>query len=158
MSAKVFVGVEDLTCVELLKLHKNPFPTRLYRFSFCGIIVGMEWKVKRSVTCDTFWEKVSRIMMKQQHNKTALQSQHLIADALMALLRRKPYQEITVSELCREAAVGRKTFYRNFETKKDVIDLILEELLETYRKELESIPSEDRLFFHFSWLFCTDGG
>lgn len=91
-------------------------------------------------------------MRKQQLNKTAVQSQHMLADALVALLKRKPYPLITVSELCREAAIGRKTFYRNFDTKEDVIDLILDELLEIYRNKLREIPSGDRLAFHFSFI------
>ena len=80
-------------------------------------------------------------MIRQQRNKTAIQSRRMIADALMALLRRKPYAAITVSELCQEAAIGRKTFYRNFDTKEDVIDLILGDLLETYSRRLGEIPS-----------------
>ena len=81
-----------------------------------------------------------------------MQSQRMIAHALMALLRRKPCAAITVSELCQEAAIGRKTFYRNFDTKEDVIDLILGDLLETYRRGLGEIPSEERLFFHFAFI------
>ncbi len=84
-------------------------------------------------------------MRKQQHNRTALQSQHIIADALVALLRRKPFPEITISELCREAAIGRKTFYRNFDEKEDVLDLILRELLEDYRRNLGQVPSGEEL-------------
>ncbi len=91
-------------------------------------------------------------MIRQQHNKTAIQSRHIIADALIALLKRKPYAAITVSELCREAAIGRKTFYRNFDTKEDVIDLILGDLLETYRDGLREIPSDERLSFHFVFI------
>ena len=37
-------------------------------------------------------------------NKTALQSQKQIAEAMMALLGEKPFSQITVSELCRSAA------------------------------------------------------
>ncbi|MCR5005524.1 MAG: TetR family transcriptional regulator C-terminal domain-containing protein [Clostridiales bacterium] len=91
-------------------------------------------------------------MIRQQHNKTAVQSQHMIADALMALLRRKPYTTITVSQLCREAAIGRKTFYRNFDTREDVIDLILSDMLEVYRRRLQEIPSDERLSFYFTFI------
>ncbi len=76
----------------------------------------------------------------------------MIADALLALLKRKSYKVITVSELCQEAAIGRKTFYRNFDTMEDVIDLILDDLLEVYRGSLRKIPSEDRLPFHFTFI------
>ena len=91
-------------------------------------------------------------MMKQQQSKIAVQSRRMIADALAALLKRKPYSAITITELCREAAVGRKTFYRNFDAKEDVIDLILGELLEAYRKQSEGLSAEERLAFHFAFI------
>ena len=109
-------------------------------------------KVNRFGASDTNHGKVGRIMIRQQRNKTAMQSQHMIADALVALLRRKPYAAITVSELCEEAAIGRKTFYRNFDTKEDVIDLILDGLLECYSRRLKEVSSEERLFFHFAFI------
>ena len=40
-------------------------------------------------------------------NKTALQSQRQIARAMMALIREKPYAQITISELC---CAGRPVF------------------------------------------------
>jgi len=53
----------------------------------------------------------------KQKNKTAVRSQNMIADALFSLMKRKPFHQITVTEICAEAAVGRKTFYRNFELR-----------------------------------------
>ena len=44
----------------------------------------------------------------KQKNKTAIQSQRMIADALFCLLKRKSFQQISVTELCEEAAIGRK--------------------------------------------------
>ena len=49
-------------------------------------------------------------MYHKQVNKTAVQSQHMIADALFSLMKRKPFPQITVTEICDEAAIGRKTF------------------------------------------------
>ena len=68
----------------------------------------------------------------KQKNKTAIQSQHMIADAMFRLLKRKPFQQISVTELCQEAAIGRKTFYRNFEKREDVIDFQLDRMCEEF--------------------------
>ena len=47
-------------------------------------------------------------------NKTALGSQQQIAKTLLLLLSEKSYQDISMSELCREAGISRQTFYSLF--------------------------------------------
>ena len=89
-------------------------------------------------------------MYHTQANKTAIQSQHMIADALFSLMKRKPFQQITVTEICVteicvEAAVGRKTFYRNFELREDVIDFWLDLRCEECRELLLHVPLEEQL-------------
>lgn len=91
-------------------------------------------------------------MYKKQTNKTAQQSQRLIADALFRLMDRQPFGAITVTQICEEAGVGRKTFYRNFELKEDVIDFRLDELCGVYEKGLMGIALEQRLGYHFRFL------
>ena len=60
-------------------------------------------------------------------NKTALASQQQIAKTLLLLLSEKAYQDISVSELCREAGVSRQTFYSLFSSKDDVMTFVLQE-------------------------------
>ena len=88
----------------------------------------------------------------KQKNKTALRSQHMIADALFNLMKRKPIQQISVTEICEEAGIGRKTFYRNFELREDVIDFQLDLMRDDYQTELAVLPIEQRLFYHFSYI------
>ena len=59
-------------------------------------------------------------------NEKALESQSRIARALLSLLADKPYAEISVSELCREAGVSRPTFYSLFGSMDDVVLFLLE--------------------------------
>ena len=59
-------------------------------------------------------------------NKTALQSQRQIAQAMMALLRVKPYAQITISELCKEAGISRQTFYTLFTSRENVMVFTLQ--------------------------------
>lgn len=91
-------------------------------------------------------------MYHKQANKTAIQSQHMIADALFSLMKRKPFQQITVTEICEEAAVGRKTFYRNFELREDVIDFWLDLRCEECREVLLPVPTEEQLYHYCVFL------
>lgn len=88
----------------------------------------------------------------KQKNKTAIRSQHMIADALFSLMKRKPFQQISVTEICEEAAIGRKTFYRNFELREDVIDFQLDLMLDNYKMELASLSIEQYLHHHFAFI------
>ncbi|MCV0394734.1 MAG: TetR/AcrR family transcriptional regulator [Rhizobiaceae bacterium] len=51
-----------------------------------------------------------------------------LADALVALIRRKPYDEITVEDILVEANVGRATFYAHFTSKDDLLARSLDRL------------------------------
>ena len=91
-------------------------------------------------------------MYTKQKNPIAIRSQQMISEGMIRLMKRISYQKITVSDLCEESAVGRKTFYRNFESKEDVIDFQLDQLLREYEEEQNPIPLEKKLHFHFSFL------
>lgn len=84
--------------------------------------------------------------------KSALRSQNMIADALFELMKRKDFQKITVTEICKEAAVGRKTFYRNFELREDVIDFRLDSVYSEYEKGFYAISAEKRLKYHYEFV------
>ena len=43
-----------------------------------------------------------------------------ITDSLLKLLRDKPIGDISISELCDLAGIGRASFYRNFESKEEI--------------------------------------
>ena len=91
-------------------------------------------------------------MYHRQANKTAIQSQHMIVDALFRLMKRKPFQQITVTEICGEANLGRKTFYRNFELREDVIDFWLDLRCEECRDMLLPVPTEEQLYHYCIFL------
>ena len=96
-------------------------------------------------------EKWGSLMYIKQKNKTAIRSQHMIADALFSLMRRKPFQQISVTEICTEAGIGRKTFYRHFEMREDVIEFQLENMRMEYQNGMNGLTLEERLYYHFSY-------
>lgn len=58
-----------------------------------------------------------------------------ITGTVMKLLKDKPLNEISISEIVEDAAVGRTSFYRNYESKEDVIKRHIENLLSMWKKE-----------------------
>ncbi len=75
-----------------------------------------------------------------------------ITDALIQLMEQKPISNISVSELCELAGVGRASFYRNFETKEAVLEKYLEKIWHEWAKDYESKNEES--YFIESILKC----
>ena len=67
--------------------------------------------------------------MERSMHSLAQKSRKRIVDSLICLLGKKSYESITVSELCRKAQVDRRTFYRNFKNKEDVMEFHIQEAM-----------------------------
>ena len=52
-----------------------------------------------------------------------------ITTALIGMMDRKAFDNITITELVKEAGVSRVSFYRNFESKKDVLEKYMDILI-----------------------------
>lgn len=77
-----------------------------------------------------------------------------ITDELLRLLKEKELSEISISELCKLAGVGRASFYRNFKNKEDVLRHYIHKLLSQWAKNESSkdLPLSESLallFRHF---------
>lgn len=79
--------------------------------------------------------------MYQGTNPTALLSQKMITEALLALMQEKSFAKINVKELCERALVSRQTFYALFQTKEQVIELYFDRLFQDYTKHF-SVSSQ----------------
>jgi AcrR family transcriptional regulator len=89
-------------------------------------------------------------MYKKQTSLIAIQSQKWIAASLIHLLEAYSFSEITVTQICQEASLVRKTFYRNFDTKEDIIHYILDQLFETFRSKFNIEESASyEIFYHY---------
>ena len=66
-----------------------------------------------------------------------------ITDALLGLLRSKPIEEVSISELCSAAGVGRASFYRNFASKEAVLQRQDEVLLRQWQKDYDAAARQD---------------
>lgn len=55
-----------------------------------------------------------------------------ITDALLKLLRDKPIEDISISELCEVASIGRASFYRNFNSKEDILRRYIQNIFQDW--------------------------
>jgi len=74
--------------------------------------------------------------MNQTQNPSALRSQKEITDALLKLMRKYPYCEISVKQIVLETGLERKTFYNNFTSKDDVLDSVINRAIMEYVQAL----------------------
>lgn len=65
-------------------------------------------------------------------NQRVVVTKRMLREALMRLLKGKPLEKISITELCHEAQINRTTFYRYYEFPKDI-------LLEMQREFFEEI-------------------
>ena len=55
-----------------------------------------------------------------------------ITDALLILMRKKEYKDISITEICEKAGVTRMSFYRNFESKEDILKKWIVSVTDTF--------------------------
>lgn len=63
---------------------------------------------------------------------SALRSQNEITNALLHLMHLYPYHEITVKQIILESRIARKTFYRNYHSKDDILDSYITGIMQQY--------------------------
>ncbi|MGE7837392.1 TetR/AcrR family transcriptional regulator [Viridibacillus arvi] len=92
--------------------------------------------------------------MSTRVNPIAEQSKKWLCNAMLELLQEKPYNKITITEICDKAGLVRKTFYRHFTSKESVlvtvIDLMFEEFYE-YIQDQEMGANEMPLAYFTFW-------
>ena len=64
----------------------------------------------------------------------------MLREALMALVREKPYDRITVTEILGRANVGRSTFYMHFRDKDELLATGIDDLLAAARAVTPAMP------------------
>ena len=70
--------------------------------------------------------------MIESKNPSAIRSQKEITKTLISLMKKHPYNEITVKHILLESKLARKTFYRNFDSKDDVLYSLIKKTFREY--------------------------
>lgn len=60
------------------------------------------------------------------HSEYAAQKKTLLEDSLLDLMALHRYQDVTVTDICRESGIPRRTFYHYFEGKDGVLESVIE--------------------------------
>lgn len=60
-----------------------------------------------------------------------------ITDTLLSLMHEKPFAKITISEIIEKAGVARASFYRNYESKEDVLMTLVDDILEDFANKAD---------------------
>ncbi len=93
---------------------------------------------------------------KRASNNEANQLTRLsICTALLELMEKKSIDEISVTELVKRAGVSRQSFYRNYDSKEDIIIEIEETILATVKETLSDPKYDGDLRLWLLDLFKT---
>lgn len=60
--------------------------------------------------------------MNKSTNKLAIQSQRWLLESFYRLLKEKSFFEISISEISKNAGLDRRTFYRHFKSKEELLE------------------------------------
>lgn len=95
-------------------------------------------------------------MYKKCKTLQASQRQQHMIETLIKLMQFHTFEEITISELCKHAQVPRKSFYRYFDSKDDLLTAAFDSIQHAYnrytvsRRHPQATIREDlELFFSF---------
>ncbi len=77
--------------------------------------------------------------MEKKTDKRTLKTKRAIKNAFIDLLIRKNVNDITITEISREADINRKTFYNNYSGIHEIISEIEEELFMTFKAEIKGL-------------------
>ncbi|MBX4265704.1 TetR/AcrR family transcriptional regulator [Clostridium estertheticum] len=100
--------------------------------------------------------------VKNKGNSVSNQSKLWMEDALLKLMQAKNYHEITIQEITDNAGLSRRTFYRNYFSKDEILEGCFYKIWLEYesiiRKQIDlTLPNIARIFFsvmkkHFDFL------
>lgn len=93
---------------------------------------------------------LKKLTVLRMSNKESNQiTRNCIETALILLMDEKEYEEITISELTRKAGVSRTAYYRNYESKDDILNTLLSSLIADVIQAMTqfSYSSEQELYW-----------
>lgn len=80
--------------------------------------------------------------MTKRKNSANLIVKESIETALIELMKKKPFLEITISEIVKKAGVSRVSYYRNYYYKEDVLFSAMDKIAAEWKKQSEKTEGE----------------
>jgi AcrR family transcriptional regulator len=93
------------------------------------------------------------VALRRKYTTTDMMKEY-IAESLLILMGNKPFEEIKINEITAKAGVNRSTYYRNFQSKTDIVvsysKNMMYEFLEDFSEEDSSLETYlFKMFSHF---------
>ncbi len=87
--------------------------------------------------------------MEQKLDLRVQKTYKALTEACMKLLDKKPFDSITVNEICEEAMVRRATFYKHFADKYELFEFITHEFQRNFAEVGKKMHSSDNVEEYF---------
>ena len=87
------------------------------------------------------------------NNKRELSVAQYITNSLFELMKVKPYNDISITEITDKAKVNRVSFYRNFTSKEDIIDKWIKSTTQKFLSKSDINYQKDSTLDYFTKLF-----
>ena len=87
------------------------------------------------------------------NNKRELSVAQYITNSLFELMKVKPYNDISITEITDKANVNRVSFYRNFTSKEDIIDKWIKSTTQNFLFKSDISYQKDSTLDYFTKLF-----
>ena len=87
------------------------------------------------------------------NNKRELSVAQYITNSLFELMKAKPYNDISITEITDKAKVNRVSFYRNFTSKEDIIDKWIKFTTQNFLSISDISYQKDSTLDYFTKLF-----
>lgn len=91
------------------------------------------------------------------HADISLNTKHALVDSLKKFMKKKPLSKITISEICSDCKMNRKTFYYHFEDINDMLRWMLEQEALTVVKQFDLLADyEEVIRFIIDYVDAND--
>lgn len=92
--------------------------------------------------------------IKKTTNPIAIRSQEMLIKSFKDLIYEYPYEKVTVRMICDVAQIDRRTYYRYFENKNDILLTLFDQLYVEYIENMKLLADKNKdsyvfLFFKF---------
>ena len=82
-------------------------------------------------------------MGEKKEYRSAVRSRRLIRTAFLELLREKPFEKITVTDIVKRADINRSTFYAHYPDVRGMVDELLEEIVSSSLELAKNLRFEE---------------
>ena len=93
-----------------------------------------------------------RAMAEKRLSPTNIQVKQDMYQALLQLMKEKPFSAISVSDITAEAEVSRMAFYRNYNAIEEILIEHLTEVVEKYRREDIEVEDDKKVFYDKKYM------